>query len=163
MRSPRDGRGGFLPKGHEDYLPPSPEDHSPVTDGPFHMCLSVTPILVTALVFYPVSLVVVKMPTTTCPGSAPCKFHRHCSLSLSINSHFIAFFSSELVWLCHPFSARTPTDTPREPNQKLGSKAARLIRSTQVSILWPRERGALEVPVGYISGWSRFPIHEIDK
>lgn len=39
MRSARDGRGGFLPKGHEDCLRPSPEDHSPVTDSPFHMSL----------------------------------------------------------------------------------------------------------------------------
>ena len=96
MRSPRDGRGGFLPKGHEDCLHPSPEDRSPVTDSPFHMRLSATPILVTALVFHPISpVVVVWCPLPLGPGSVPCNFDRHCSLPLSINSHFIAFFSSE--------------------------------------------------------------------
>lgn len=124
MRRPRDGRGGFLPKGHEDCLHPSPEDHSPVTDGPFHVCLSETPVLVTAPVFYPIRLAVVKVSTTARPRKRSCNFHRHCSPSLSINRHFIAFSSSELAWLSsilcqdpHWHTQRTQPETRGQDSQ----------------------------------------------
>lgn len=115
----------FLLKVMKTVCTPSLRD-TVLSQAALFTCVSLRlPVLVTAPSFYPICLAVVKVSTTARPRkSDSCNFHRHCSPSLSINSHFIAFSSSELAWLSsilcqdpHWHTQRTQPETRGQDSQ----------------------------------------------